>query len=455
MKNINIIWALAIILFFTSCESLDIAPQDNDVIQPDFENIEDLNKSIIGVYEGLTKEGAYTGFLVALGEWPADDLKISSENTGQGAIIHEWDYEQGDQDLEDCWEDVYNVIRRANFVILNADNFTGDDATEANQYKSEALVIRGLAHFELSKIFGERYDGGSGLTVPYITDPTDIFQEASRITYTEMYGNIKDDINAAFSGFSDDFNPNRASAALGYGVLARIALIEEDWSAAVTNATNAINNAPALADLSNYPLMFGENDEDGESIFKLALDPDDQELNDPFFADGVGSRFEPSSDLVSLYDEGDIRLSTNFAMLDGSMIINKYRGPESNRDLHEPLIMRTSEMYLIRAEANAAQNNDSESLSDLNSIRSNRIVGFESLGERGDALDAAVKLERRKELAYEGFRFFDIRRYNEDVVRNDCTSDVCILPSDNFKFVYPIPRAEIFANDNMVQNDGY
>ncbi len=446
---------MALIFMFASCESLDIVPQENDVIQPDLENIEDLNKSIIGVYEGLKNEGAYTGFLVALGEWPADDLKISAENTGQGAIIHEWDYEQGDQDLEDCWEDIYNVIRRANFVILNADNFSGDNAVEANQYKSEALIIRALAHYELSKIFGQKYDSGNGLTVPYITDPTDIFQEASRITYNEMFGNIKDDINASFGGFSSDFNPNRASTALGYGVLARIALIEEDWSAAATNATNAIDNAPALSDLANYPLMFGENDDDGEAIFKLALDADDQQLNDPFFADGVGSRFEPSNDLLSLYEEGDIRLSTNFTMLDGRLIISKYRGSATNRDLHEPFIMRTTEMYLIRAEANAMQNNDEDARADLDVIRANRIPGYTSIGESGDALDEAVRIERRKELAYEGFRFFDIRRYDEDVVRIDCTSDLCTLSRDNFKFIYPIPRAEIFANDNMVQNEGY
>jgi len=446
---------MALVLMFVSCESLEIEPNVNDVIQPNLENIEDLNKSIIGAYEGLKNEGAYTGFIVALGEWPADDLKISSENTGQGAIIHEWDYEQGDADLEDCWEDMYNVNRRANFVILNADKFTGDDATEAVQYKSEALVIRALAHYELSKIFGQKYDSGNGLTVPYISDPTDIFQKASRITYNEMFGNIKDDINASLSGFSSEFNPNRTSRALGYGILARIALIEEDWSTAATSAANAIDNAPVLADIESYSMMFGENDEDGEAIFKLALSPDDQHLNDPFFVDGVGSRFEPSSDLLDLYDDGDVRLTTNFAMLDGKQIINKYRGSESNRDLHEPFAMRTSEMYLIKAEANAMMNNDSQALSDLDAIRSNRISGYTSLGESGNALDVAIRTERRKELAYEGFRFFDIRRYNEDVVRSDCTSDRCTLSQDNFKFVYPIPRAEIFANENMVQNDGY
>lgn len=455
MKKLNIIWVMAMVIMFASCESLDIEPGVNDVIEPDFENIDDLNKTLIGAYEGLKKEGAYTGFIIALGEWPADDLKISSDNTGQGAIIHEWDYEQGDADLEDCWEDMYNVIRRANFVVLNADNFTGDDAVLAAQYRAEALLIRALAHYELSEIFGEKFNGGNGLAVPYLTDPVDIFQKSSRITFGEMFGNIKGDINDALGNLSSDFDPNRVSPALGYGLLARIALLEEDWSTAVTNATNAINDAPALADQDGYTLMFGENDEDGESIFKVGLNPDDQQLNDPFFADGVGSRFEPTNDLLSLYDDNDVRLSTNFAMLDGKLIINKYRGPDTNRDLHEPFVMRTSEMYLIRAEANAALNNDGDALADLDAIRAIRITGFTSPGESGDALDLAVRSERRKELVYEGFRFFDIRRYDEDVVRNDCTSDVCTLSKDDFKFIYPIPRAEIFANENMVQNDGY
>ena len=455
MKKTNILWFMVLIFMISSCESLDIEPQENDVIQPDFENIDDLNKSINGVYEGLKNEGAYTGFLIALGEWPADDLKISSENTGQGAIIHEWDYEQGDQDIEECWVDVYNVIRRANFVILNASNFSGDDAVEANQYKSEALIIRALAHFELSKIFGQKYDSGNGLTVPYVTDPENIFQEVSRISYNDMFDNIKNDINTGLGGFTSEFNPNRANEALGFGLLARIALIEEDWSAAASNAISAIDNAPALSDISDYTLMFGENDEDGEAIFKLTLDADDQQLNDPFFADGVGSRFEPTKNLLDLYEEGDVRLSTNFVILDGKLIINKYRGSATNRDLHEPFIMRTSELYLIRAEANAMQNKDDEALSDLDAIRSHRITGYTSLGESGNDLDIAIRIERRKELTYEGFRFFDIRRYDEDVVRTDCTSDRCMLSKDNFKFVYPIPRAEMFANSNMVQNEGY
>ena len=65
MKNINLIWVVALIFTLGSCESLDIEPGENDVIQPDLENIEDLNKSMIGVYEGLKEEGAYTGFLIA------------------------------------------------------------------------------------------------------------------------------------------------------------------------------------------------------------------------------------------------------------------------------------------------------------------------------------------------------------------------------------------------------
>ena len=49
--------------------------------------------------------------------------------------------------------------------------------------------------------------------------------------------------------------------------------------------------------------MFGENDEDGESIFKIALAADDGSLNDPYYADGVGARFDPSTDLLSLVEK--------------------------------------------------------------------------------------------------------------------------------------------------------
>lgn len=449
----KIIYTL-LLLTIVSCNSIDIAPATNDIISPDFTTAEGLKSIADGMYAELKEEGGYTGFIMAFGEWPADNLKIASENTGQGAIPHEWDYEEGAANLLDMWETLYRSIRNANFVIENS-GLAIDEQDQANIYAGEAYVTRALAHYELAKAFGAGYSNGGELAVPYVTDATDIFQTPARETYESLYTSLKSDLTLGIDLITSDFDPNRASKALGYGVLARIALTEGDYQAAAMNAGLAIDNAPAVATLDNYLDMFGENDEDGESIFKLALNPDDNGINDPYFAEGVGPRFDPTSDLLSLYDANDIRLVANFLDLGGRLIIGKYRGPATNRDFHEPFVMRVSEMHLIRAEANAELGNDADARADLDALRSNRIPGYTSVGETGAALIEAVRIERRKELAYEGFRFYDIRRWGQAVERTDCTSDVCVLAAGSFRFSFPIPRAEIFANDNMTQNQGY
>ena len=456
MKRINIYMFLALVIGFTACTSIDVDPTiDNDLFQPDVTNLDDVESLLNAAYSGLKQEGAYTGLLMAEGEWPADNLKISSANTGQGAIDHEWDYEESSANFEAIWTSLYQVNRRANFVIFNASSFSAGDPERAAALNGEALVIRSLALYELAKTFGADYSTGGELSVPIVLDPNDISQEQARVTYDVLFASIRTDLATAIAGMSDDFNPNRASKSLAHGILARISLMEGDWAGAAASATSAIATAPALASIGNYNMMFGEDDEDGESIFKIALNPDDNPLNDPYYAEGVGPRFDPSDDLLNMFDPSDVRLEANFGLIDDVLVIHKYRGPASNRDLHEPFVMRTSEMYLVRAEANASLNNDTEARADLDAIRTNRIPGYATLGESGDALDEAVRIERRIELAYEGFRMSDLRRWGLDVVRTDCTSDECELPRSNTKFVFPIPRAEIFANDNMEQNPGY
>jgi hypothetical protein len=445
-------------LFFVSCTGdLDIDPIQNEVIQPDFQKIGDIQSSLFGVYSGFKGGSQYTGSLVAMGDWPADNLKVSAVNTGQGVLQHEWDYNEGDGVLEGMWVGSYAIIRRANFVITGVDGFEGAETTLANQYKAEALVLRSLALLNLHNLYGQRYVDGSELSVAYITDPNDILQEAARLTTNELLSNVEADLNAAIPNLPNTFNPNRVTKSLAYGLLARAALYQEDWAGVVSNATLAIDNSGVgLSSIATYSNMWGETDSDGEAIFKIALDPDDGSVGGSFYTDGVGPRYDPTSDILDLYDPNDVRLSSFFMDLaPWGKIISKYFGPPTQRQFHEPFVMRMSEMYLLRAEANNVLGSDGPALADLDALRSNRIPGFTSGGESGAGLTQAIRTERRKELCYEGFRFYDLRRWDLPVDRKDCTADECFLPADDFKFVYAIPRAELFANDNMVQNPGY
>jgi hypothetical protein len=75
----------------------------------------------------------------------------------------------------------------------------------------------------------------------------------------------------------------------------------------------------------------------------------------------------------------------------------------------------------------------------------------------GQALIDEVILERRKELAGEGFRFLDILRLGLPLVRPDITgpnwSAVMSLPAYDPKMIYPIPESEIDANDQITAQD--
>jgi hypothetical protein len=116
-------------------------------------------------------------------------------------------------------------------------------------------------------------------------------------------------------------------------------------------------------------------------------------------------------------------------------------------------------MYLIRAEANAETNQLQRAADDLNLIRRNRITGYVDVTFASkDVAISAILNERFKELPYEGFRFFDLKRRGLAVER--FASDVQsaswqTLAANNFRFALAIPQTEIFANPNTAQNEGY
>ena len=112
INKISLIFLLSVLA--VSCgKELDIEPGVNEVIQPDFSSVEDIETALFGAYSGFKSDRLYTSNILALGEWPADNLKIASQNVGFGAIIHEWDYTESFDTVEDTWVGLYDVIRRA------------------------------------------------------------------------------------------------------------------------------------------------------------------------------------------------------------------------------------------------------------------------------------------------------------------------------------------------------
>jgi hypothetical protein len=145
------------------------------------------------------------------------------------------------------------------------------------------------------------------------------------------------------------------------------------------------------------------------------------------------------------------------------MKVKKYSNAQ-NADRDNPKVMRLSEVYLIAAEASLPAN-EADALMYLNMLMAQRDPAFIGYASTGAALLADIVQERRKELAFEGDRFYDMNRLKQTITRvpnggaiQAGTGNVNLtIPYPDNRRVGPIPQAEIQANLNIAgqQNPGY
>lgn len=468
MKTNKHIILSVLFVWLLSCDSkLDIIPQD--VLDADIAitNLDDLETVLFGTYAALREDGLYQESMVYLPDLMADNLRIGNSNGGAFRTEANWMYTSGD-DIE-TWEAAYSLIFKANTVISNADRF--EEGPMKNRIVGQALALRALGHFDLLRYYAPDY--GRNSSAPGV--PVVLFFEIGkpfRNTVAEVYDQIFEDLLTARTALGDvdeDIQANgpyfmdqRAVNAL----LARVSLYAQQWQDAVDYASSVIGSS-SLANPANYATMWS-NDTDGEVLFSVIFaTPDEGRLGSRLFDVNTNrSTITLTAGLAELYDQvNDIRYNS-FVLLnpdsnpgDDVYLPIKYPGRGGERGLNNAKVLRVSEMYLIRAEAYTnLPSQEVEALVDLNTLRTSRIIGYTDVNLSGTALTDAIQEERRKELALEGHRWFDLRRAGKGVQRGaDCRglTTNCTLQAGDHRFTFPIPQDEILANGNMVQNDGY
>jgi hypothetical protein len=132
----------------------------------------------------------------------------------------------------------------------------------------------------------------------------------------------------------------------------------------------------------------------------------------------------------------------------------KYIGKNGFINLDNIPVVRIAEVYLNRAEAMSTPGspvfNETAALADLNTIATNR--GLTAFTLTGSALYEEVLRQRRLELAFEGHRFFDLKRLGRDLVKAPHYNTVAFT---DIRILAPLPQREIDGNKNLVQNAGY
>ncbi|MEP1094090.1 MAG: RagB/SusD family nutrient uptake outer membrane protein [Cyclobacteriaceae bacterium] len=473
MKRCNyILLSLSLILMLSCDGQLDIVPQDVLATEIAITSLDDLETALLGAYATLRRNGLYERAFVMTPDALADNLRIGDSNGGTLRIQANWDYTSGSDSDIGTWEDAYVLIFRANTVISNADRF--EDGSKKNRIVGQALALRALGHFDLLRYYAPDYNRNSTEPgVPVVT----FFEigKPSRNTVSEVYDQIFSDLSASAVALGDVDaeieSPAQMDLRAVNALQARVSLYAEEWQDAIDFASSVIS-ASSLANAADYANMWSDDFAADELLFTVVFaSRDEGQIGSRLYDDDVPTQITASlplsSDMALLYDQvNDVRYSS--FVLDNralgntdAFILFKYSGRNGERGLHNAKVLRTSEMYLIRAEAYTnLPGQDIAAMADLNALRASRISGYVNENLTGTALVEAIALERRKELVAEGHRWFDLRRTGGDVVRGgECAASAlttnCNLFVGDVKFTYPIPLDEVLANPNIEQNTGY
>jgi starch-binding outer membrane protein, SusD/RagB family len=477
MKSVNKLIALLLVVSaMGACKKqVDLMPTDVVPIENVFTSVSDLEQGAIGVYG--TWQGRAPIYLSAVF---SDEARqgVGAEYRGVGAILFRWEQTSDAQDFRDAevanaWTNMYQVIDRANRVLFYIDNVTATTTAEQAQrerIRGELLALRGFAHFELMRWYAQRYTPDAP-GVPYMSqyaqDPGNF--KPSRTRSSEVIANVEADLARARALIPATFTDiSRVTRNGVIAMQARVALYTNNWDSAIARSTAVINAQP-LTPRAAYPALWTTrslaNNQSTEVIWKLNIAQSNLgNAVGSLFQDANGAvQFAPSQKLLNSYDSvNDIRYPT-FYRTNPRPLLAKYGvviPPQTDNFMYDIKMLRTSEMYLIRAEAYAETNRFDLGSADLNTLRAQRIAGYtpQVYTDRQTLIDQ-VLLERYRELAFEGHRYFDLKRRNLPIQRlgGDVQNNAALMtlsPTDP-RYLLPIPQQEIFANPNITQNPGY
>ncbi len=498
MKIFKTLCITAAFLGLTACD--DFTEFDRDFILTEEGSIEsagDLERLLLGTYDS---NGSYAG-IVSINSIGTDETRIGLGNRGQGLQAHSFTLITGSGEPAGIYNSAYDVLDNANRVIRGADDFianSNDNTNLLNQIRGEALAIRAWQHFDLLRMFAPSFDSNApGVPLAnqvFVVGEDDL--SIPRSSVGEVLALINADLMEAANILQGDtngtlrFNSNSVRA-----LQARVALYTGNYTEAISLANQVVTAVPLVSG-DTYVDMFREEQVRGEIIFEIPRDQFDNRIGTIYSDVNDDVFFSMSIDLLNEMNQaGDDRRNANLDLEDvisrrvaneilfeeddpteeeddftDEWIVGKYLGTESLTSLNNVIVLRSSEMVLISAEANARLGNLDAARNDINTLRTMRsslVVTPAAYANQAEAL-TDILAERRVELAFEGHRLLDLKRFGQGINRLDvdCSgasirarpATTCNLDAGSFRFTFPIPQAEIFANDGISdadQNPGY
>lgn len=487
-----------LVAILSSCgESfLDVQPEGKPLESAYYKNQSEAFAGLVSVYDLLRKNSGGFENMITMMNAGSDDHFAGGGGATDGVGIQSFsNYTQNGTTIPNSfWGDYYQGIYRANVLLQKLPDVPMDNAV-MERFEAETKALRAFYYFNLVIMFKN---------IPLILEPLTPVNMYDQVQAdpADVYKQIEEDLIAAIPKLPATVTAaekGRLTKAAGQAILGKVYLYQGKNSLAAAQFAE-VNGTPGqtnqygnrlLTDFndlwvvankfnsesileachtsvgSSHWGIWGSSSDEGNTVNVMvgprgyvksganapnlpsgwSFNVITQDLYDVMKDD---PRFEATIlDIKALKAAGEVNYTEGFQ--DTGYFLNKFTPRQSDVSTgtgdavlnykQNTYIIRLADTYLMEAEALGATGARAQAL--LDAVRAR--VGLPSVPVSKDA----IKAERRKELAGEGFRFFDLVRWGDASAK---------LSSRGFKSgkneIFPIPFKEM-ENTKIVQNPGY
>ncbi|MBC3786027.1 RagB/SusD family nutrient uptake outer membrane protein [Spirosoma utsteinense] len=445
--------------------------------------------------------------------WMAQELTTDEAvigwNDGSLPDYHNMNWSSGNEFITAMYNRIFYMVTASNEFIrettdakLAERGITGDNATNARVYRAEARFLRALAYYHAIDMFG---------SVPFVTEADAVGSFTPRqISRAELFTYIETELKAIETELAAPKTGEygRADQAAAWTLLSKLYLNAQVYTGtpryteAVTYADKVIkSNAYGLD--ADYPKLFlADNNTSREIILPITFDGTRTKTYGgmTFIVHAaVGGKMSPANfginggwagmrttkNLVNLFPDPSGKTDTRALFftdgqsLEINEVLNKFEegyaitkfknvtstgavgsDTEGNFPDTDFALFRLADVYLMYAEAvlrGGTGGDQTTALNYVNLVRQRAYKG--TTGNLASINLDAILAERGRELYWEGHRRTDLIRFGR------FTEASYLWPFkggvkagrgvEAFRTVFPLPAADLIANPNLKQNQGY
>jgi uncharacterized protein (UPF0297 family) len=487
MRKILFFTAAAVLISLNSCEKfLELEPISESVAVSNtsadsvfYKSASEVEAALAGVYADFKNEYYQLDYFVN-GDAQSDDAYAGGDNPANFQI-DDYRIDAINLNVSRDWAYLYSTVGKANAVINNtqAVNDPALSAQRKAEIIGEASFIRAFMYFQLVQLWGDvplQLTEVRTISADKLDDIYPIIFPA-RTPKEEIYRQIIADLEVALAGVRVTA-PHKGFITKGAvnTMLAKVYATQEphDWNKVNQYCDAVIAGGYTL--LPDYDKLWNNSQENSpEAIFEINYNGGitDGNWGTKIFRGLDWKKFNlPSNDLARAFDaEGDTkRKNSSIIFLDVTgkwsdphwpqtkyPFINKYRTftEGSNQNY---IFYRLADVLLLKAEALNELGDLAGAAALVNQIRTRVSLPNTTAATQTD-MRLAIEKERRLELAFEGHRWYDLKRTGRAIaVINAVTganNENLGYDLNEQRLLWPIPQAELDKNSKLTQNPGY